>query len=85
MIADPALRAKAGAVRDFIRRRLLKGKEPSGSGSVMQHEVYVTVTGQLFFDDAHVGDEPRGKKNMKAANLWELHPVVDISFATKPK
>jgi hypothetical protein len=55
------------------------------SGNVMKHEVYVFVTGQLFYDDAHVGDRPRGKKGMKAATLWEIHPIEAMSFAPPPK
>jgi hypothetical protein len=51
----------------------------------MQHPVYVTVTGILFYDDSHVGDAPRGKKGMKAATLWELHPVTAIAFAPAPQ
>lgn len=82
-VADEEVRERAGKVRDFIKDRLLKGKEP-GSGNIMQHEVYVTVTGQLFYDDAHVGDQPRGKKGMKAATLWEIHPITSIKFAPKP-
>ena len=62
IMTDAALRAKAGGVRGFVRTKRLKGKEPSGTGNVMQHQVYVRVVGQLFFDDAHVGDPPRGKK-----------------------
>jgi hypothetical protein len=87
---DPAytkeadLRPKFQAVRDFIKTKLLAGKEPASSGSVMQHQVYVTVTGILFYDDSHVNDQPRGKKGMKAATLWELHPVTAIAFAAKP-
>jgi hypothetical protein len=79
------LRPKFDAVRAFIKTRLLAGKEPSSRGSVMQHPVYVTITGALFYDDSHVGDQPRGKKGMKAATLWELHPVTAIAFAPKPK
>jgi hypothetical protein len=45
----------------------------------------VTVTGALFYDDAHVGDQPRGKKGMKASTLWELHPVTAIGFAAAAK
>jgi hypothetical protein len=51
---------------------------------VLQHPVYVTVTGILFYDDSHVGDPPRGKMGMKAATLWELHPVTAMVFAPKP-
>jgi hypothetical protein len=83
-IADPALRAKATAVREFVRTKLLNGKEPVGSGNVMQHQVFVRVTGQLFFDDAHVGDQPRGKRGMKAATLWEIHPITALEFAATP-
>jgi hypothetical protein len=79
------LEPKFAAVRDLIKTKMLAGKAPSVSGSVMQHPVYVTVTGILFYDDSHVGDAPRGKKGMKAATLWELHPVTAIAFAPKPE
>jgi hypothetical protein len=79
------LQPKAAAVRDLIKAKMLAGKDPSVSGSVMQHPVFVTVSGILFFDDSHVGDQPRGKKGMKAATLWELHPVTAMAFAPKPQ
>ena len=82
--ATAALRPKYQAVRDLIKTRMLAGKDPSAGGSVMRHPVYVTVTGILFYDDSHVGDPPRGKKGMKAATLWELHPVTGMAFAVKP-
>ena len=83
--ADASLRPKFAAVRELIRTKMLAGKEPVSGGNVMKHPVYVTVTGIMFYDDAHVGDEPRGKKGMKAATLWELHPVTGLAFAPKPK
>ena len=83
--ASADLQPKFAAVRDFIKAKMLAGKDPSVSGSVMQHPVYVTVSGILFYDDSHVGDQPRGKKGMKAATLWELHPVTAIAFAPQPK
>lgn len=79
-VQDQYVREKAGAVRQFIREKLLAGKEPSSTGSVMQHPPYVEIAGALFFDDAHVGDPPRGKKGMHAATLWEIHPVIGIRF-----
>jgi hypothetical protein len=88
---DPAYTASASlqpifaGVRSFIKTKMLANHDPSSTGNVMQHEVYVTVTGILFYDDAHVGDPPRGKKGMKAATLWELHPVTAMVFAVKPK
>jgi hypothetical protein len=82
--ADASLQPKAQAVRTLIKTKMLAGKDPSPSGSVMQHPVYVTVTGILFYDDAHVNAPARGKKGMHAAGLWELHPVTTIAFAPKP-
>jgi hypothetical protein len=79
------LQPKFAAVRDLIKTKMLGGKDPSVRGSVMQHPVFVTVSGILFFDDSHVGDKPRGKKDMKAATLWELHPVTAIAFVPAPK
>jgi hypothetical protein len=78
------LQPKFQAVRDFIKTKLLAGKDPAQGGSVMQHPPYVTVTGILFYDDSHVNDAPRGKKGMKAATLWELHPLTGMAFAVKP-
>jgi hypothetical protein len=83
-VANAALRAKAQVVQDFIREKLMRGKVPSSNGALMIHPPYVRVVGQLFYDDSHVGDQPRGKKGMKAATLWEIHPVTGMAFAPKP-
>jgi len=80
-VAAADLRPHFQAVRDFIQAKLLRGRSPSPRGSVMQRPTYVQITGQLFYDDAHVVDPPRGKKSCKAATLWELHPVTDLKFA----
>ncbi len=84
---DHELQKRAQAVRDFIKSRLLANKEPGPSGNVMQHTVSVQVTGELFYDNAHLKTdgtpELRGKRGMKSQTLWELHPVVDFQFAPK--
>lgn len=82
--SNESLKNKFEASRKFVRDRLLKGNEPGTNGNKMQHEVYVTVTGQLFFDLIHSCGNPRGKKGMKSYSCWELHPVTDIAFAIKP-
>lgn len=84
-VSDPDLRAKCTKVREFIRKKLLKGNEASNTGNKMEHPVYVTVTGQLFFDAPHLKGSPRGKRDMKSYTPWELHPVTSIEFAPKPK
>jgi len=84
-VSSAALRPLFQSVRAFLKIRTLQDQEPSPSGSVMAHPPYVQVTGQLFYDDSHFGDAPRGKKNMHAATLWELHPVAAMKFAPNPK
>jgi hypothetical protein len=86
------LKPKFQTIRDWVKKNLLRdpSKEPSSGGSVMQHPLFVRVTGQLFYDDSHVGDNPRGKKQGKpgggaAATLWEIHPITDLQFAPKPQ
>ena len=79
----PNLKKLCTTVRNFIKTNMLKGKDP-GSATVLSKAVYVTVTGQLFYDDAHVGTPPRGKKGMHAATLWEVHPVTGIELTKTP-
>jgi len=76
-----ALTANVTTERDFIKTKILAGKEPSSTASVMQHPVCVTATGQLFYDDAHESGQLRGKKHMSSHTLWELHPITSFKFA----
>ena len=78
-VSDSKLREKCKVVRDFIKEKFLKGKEP-GAGNVMEHKMYVEITGQLFFDATHLNGSPRGKKGMKSYICWEIHPVTKIKF-----
>ena len=76
-------------VRQWVIDNLLGKTAPKiGSVHVMRHPVYVTVTGALFYDDAHeylaTGGTGRGKKGMESNTLWELHPVTSLTFAPKP-
>jgi hypothetical protein len=72
-----------------IDNLLAKTSPRMGSVHVMAHPVYVTVTGALFYDDAHEympdGSTGRGKKGLESKTLWELHPVTSIAFAPVPK
>jgi len=77
---DPQLRLRAGEVRTRVRAVLPRHAEPSDRGVLVPRRVRARVTGQLFFDDAHVGDPPRGKRRMKAATLWEIHPITAIEL-----
>jgi hypothetical protein len=92
-VDDPALRDSAEKVRTFIRESLLAGNEPGTRGNIMQHHVYVTIKGQLFFDASHLRNDgttdPRGKQGhaatpMHSYTAWELHPIISMKFARKP-
>src|SRR5215469_1874186 len=70
-------------VRQWVVDNLLGKVDPKiGSVHVMSHPVFVTVTGALFYDDAHEylsnGGTGRGKKGMESKTLWELHPLTKI-------
>ncbi|MBI3005291.1 MAG: hypothetical protein HYY49_07720 [Ignavibacteriales bacterium] len=79
------MKQRAEKVRKFVRDKILKGAEPGGGGRKIKHPQFVYITGQLFFDSWHVPDkEPRGMKGMKAATLWEIHPVTSMGFAKEP-
>jgi hypothetical protein len=76
-------------VRQWVIDNLLHKIPPTiGSVHVMDHPVPVTVTGALFYDDAHTylanGGTGRGKKGMESNTLWELHPVTSIAFGPVP-
>jgi hypothetical protein len=83
-IGSTFVRAKANAVRQWIRDELFGGDEPPEGGRLISPPVYVEVTGQLFFDSAHGVNDARGKKGMPAATRWELHPILTIARATPP-
>jgi hypothetical protein len=87
-LADPALSAAAEDVRKWVHDKLkLKTRndnQPTSTGVPMSHPVHVKVSGQLFFDDAHLKNDgtsqPRGKLGFHTNTLWELHPVYHIEF-----
>jgi hypothetical protein len=49
--------------------------------------------GQLFFDDAHVAQTMKGvyrgksinKKQLPSKTVWEIHPITNMVFVSKPK
>ncbi len=92
------IKEQCESVRAFIRDELLNGRNPSSRGSIIQSDVYVRVTGQLFYDAIHAktmrNPDPskrtyRGKKGNQATPMhsytaWEIHPVISIEFAPEP-
>lgn len=81
-IGDNRLRPLADAARQWVRDHALGGDKPKKKGTPLDTPIFVTVTGALFYDDAHVGEPPRGKRGMLAGTLWEIHPVTSIAEAT---
>jgi hypothetical protein len=55
-VSSDTLRPHVKQVREFVDKRLLAGKPSNHPGSKrkMMHPPFVEVTGQLFYDDAHV-------------------------------
>jgi hypothetical protein len=83
-VGSPELRKAVADVRAFLKKNALHGKKPSEAGTIVNTPILIDVTGQLFYDDAHVthpGGPRRGKHGQKAATLWELHPVTAIKLA----
>jgi hypothetical protein len=89
-IDDAGLKQESSDIRLWVRTKLLHDpqKEPSSGGNKMVHPVYVTATGQLFFDASHKesGDPGggRGKRGMNAGTVWELHPLTKLTFSKAP-
>lgn len=83
-VRSPLLRKRYEDVRKFIRERLLAGREPGSEGTLLRSPLWVRLRGQLFYDASHFGDAPRGKKGMKAATIWEIHPVVAMRLVPPP-
>ena len=73
---DKKLSAKFKAMR--------KKLEKYYTDKLLAQPLHAAVTGQFFFDDDHVEKDNagggRGKKGMKATNLWEVHPVTDLTI-----
>lgn len=91
--ASPEVLKAAREVRAFVISRLLRGADPTGRTLVMQGRAYVEVTGQLFFDDAHVGQNAKGQyrgksiahQQLPSKTVWEIHPVTKMVFAPRPQ
>lgn len=87
--ANQQLGTKFETLRQWVIDKLLAGKPPKiGNSYVMRHPVFVSVTGSLFYDDAHTYKPDhttgRGKRGMASKTLWELHPITKLAFAPKP-
>jgi len=79
------LRDSATAVRDFLKTKILKGKEPSGGPGSRIGSAYIEVIGQLFIDAHHLPNcDARGKQGMHATTCWEVHPIVSAHFVARP-
>jgi hypothetical protein len=90
----PELKAAFLSARQWVNQTALGGNAPAqGEKRTTKVPILVEVEGQLFYDDAHVGQnskpEPRGKAltggaKEPASTLWELHPVTMIKQVGGP-
>jgi hypothetical protein len=75
---EAGIAARVKAARAAVLQAVGKPKLQLGGVVAPLEMPFVTVTGQLFFDDAHIGGAKRGKRGVKAGTLFELHPVLDV-------
>ncbi|HUK29891.1 MAG TPA: hypothetical protein VLV89_02185 [Candidatus Acidoferrum sp.] len=85
-VADKKLRPLVESARDALKRQALSGKDPARTpGSTISPALYVEITGQLFFSDNHVGDQPNpDRQGFYRATNWQIHPGLMISFPAPP-
>jgi hypothetical protein len=89
-VKDDRVRKGAATVRELIRSKVLDGKELKYGATrelkpPKKSPVYASITGQFFYDDWHIGDNPRGKKGCKSPTISEIHPIMSIKFPTPPR
>lgn len=81
-VKDTGLSEKCADVRKFIREEILNEDGETIGEDSLETGVYVTITGQLFYDGGHGG--MRGKSGMRSYTLWELHPLFSIKLEQEP-
>jgi hypothetical protein len=84
-IPDPVNGKNADTRRHWTAGRafvdsLNKGK-PAPKGGKKIGPVFVRIRGQLFYDLSHSPNEKRGRGDMPAGTIWEIHPVWEIQKA----
>jgi hypothetical protein len=85
-ISDRKLRPLVENARDALKKQALSGKDPARTpGSAMATPIYIEITGQLFYSDNHVGDQPApDRQGFYRATNWQIHPGLMISFPAPP-
>jgi hypothetical protein len=85
-IPDPVNAKDAGTGQHWTAGRafidsLNKGKPAPKGGKEIKQPVFVRIRGQLFYDLSHTPNQKRGRGNMRAGTIWEIHPVWEIEKA----
>jgi len=76
------LRPLVKTARDFVQSKVLGGKSPSRQGTTIPNASYVQITGQLFFNDANLGNPPGpDNQGLQRASNWEIHPGLAMTLA----
>ncbi|MGB6844134.1 MAG: hypothetical protein WBE09_04505 [Candidatus Acidiferrales bacterium] len=82
-VSDSRLGSMVRAARAALKADALSGHAPSRAGTILAAPIYVEVSGQLYFNDTHVGDARKpDKQGTTRATDWQIHPV--LSFAPVP-
>lgn len=76
-VNSPGLQEAVQGVRDEVRAEIMPGGRPA---MVINPPVRVRITGQLFFNTAHIGDPHlRLAGGFPTRSLWELNPIVAVA------
>jgi hypothetical protein len=81
-LGSSSVQTQLQTVRTFIRQQLLRQREPSPRGSVMQRPIFVQLTGQLSIPRSPPAAPVRGKGSKATTAHWEISPVLEVRFAT---
>jgi hypothetical protein len=80
------LRPMVISARDFLKSKVLSGKEPSRVGTILDNPPYVEITGQLYFSDSNVGKTTQADSlGMHRASSWQVHPGLVVTASESAK
>jgi hypothetical protein len=77
------LRPMVKAARDVVQAKGLGGKGASRQGTTLPNAPYVEITGQLYFNDANLGNPlTPDAQGTRRGSYWEIHPGLALKLST---
>jgi hypothetical protein len=80
-VKDGRVLQATASVRQALLDKALGGNELKyGATKIIKPPIFAKISGQFFYDDWHIGDQPRGKKGCKSPTVAEIHPITYVEF-----